>query len=186
VHHTAFFWEETELFASPPQKKIFYLETIFFIWCSFTKPKKKLSTYVIPVCNYLQSWHTRRFHFCPFCWVDLMSFHQNNTGPGMGNAVPAPVLSKKKHKKMSSTLPSTAMQQLIRTELEASHGTVFATYQSTPHENICAMDPSLISSVVTSAFIWCTQGRVRILQYTEMRVQPSQKNKYSQTARVMH
>jgi hypothetical protein len=61
-----------------------------------------------------------------------MSFHQNNTGPGTGNAVPAPVLSKKKHKKKSSTLPSTATQQLIRTELEASHGTIFATYQSTP------------------------------------------------------
>ena len=61
-----------------------------------------------------------------------MSFHQNNTGPGTGNAVPAPVLSKNKHRKKSSTLPSTATQQLIRTELEASHGIIFATYQSTP------------------------------------------------------
>ncbi len=61
-----------------------------------------------------------------------MSFHQNNTGPGTGNAVPAPVLSKNKHRKKSSTLPSMATQQLIRTELEASHGTIFATYQSTP------------------------------------------------------
>jgi hypothetical protein len=61
-----------------------------------------------------------------------MSFHQNNTGPGTGNAMPAPVLSKNKHRKKSSTLLSTATQQLIRTELEASHGTIFATYQSTP------------------------------------------------------
>jgi len=61
-----------------------------------------------------------------------MSFQQNNTGPGMGNAVPAPVLSKKKYKKKSGTLPSTVTQQLICTELEASHGTVFATYQLKP------------------------------------------------------
>ncbi len=61
-----------------------------------------------------------------------MSFHQNNTGLGMGSAVPAQVLSKKKYKKKSGTLPSTVTQQLICTELEASHGTIFATYQSTP------------------------------------------------------
>jgi hypothetical protein len=104
----------------------------YFSFGAASQNKKKLSTYVIPVCNCLQTWHTRLLHFCPFCWVDLMSFHQNNTGPGTGNAVPASVLSKKNDKKKSSTLPSTATQQLICTELEASHGTIFATYQLTP------------------------------------------------------
>jgi hypothetical protein len=41
-----------------------------------------------------------------------MSFHQNNTGPGMDNAVLAPVLSKKKKKKQYSSINGDAATYL--------------------------------------------------------------------------
>jgi hypothetical protein len=63
---------KTEIFLSPPLK-IFYDGTVYFIWCSFTKPEKK-STDVIPVRNWLQSGILEVFIFGTFSQLGVEDF----------------------------------------------------------------------------------------------------------------